>query len=153
MHPFTPFTTLPNPSPNSGKEIIYSLYLWMFYFVLFHFLSWQRIHLHCRRPQFYSWFGKIHWRRDRLPTVVFLGFPVAQLVKNQPAMQETWIWSLGWEDPLEKGIAIHSSILALRIPWTVWSMGLQKVGHDWTAFTFTKYHRPCLEAGREPQTS
>ena len=41
---------------------------------------------------------------------------VAQLVKNLPAMQETWVQSLGWEDPLEKGKAIHSSILAWRIP-------------------------------------
>ena len=44
---------------------------------------------------------------------------VAQLVKNLPAMQETWVRSLGWEDPLEKGKATHSSILAWRIPWTV----------------------------------
>ena len=44
---------------------------------------------------------------------------VAQLVKNLPAMWETWIRSLGWEDPLEKGKATHSSILARRIPWTV----------------------------------
>ena len=44
---------------------------------------------------------------------------VAQLVKNLPSMQETWVRSLGWEDPLEKGKAIHSSILAWRIPWTV----------------------------------
>ena len=44
---------------------------------------------------------------------------VAQLVKNPPAMQETWIRSLGWEDPPEKGKATHSSILAWRIPWTV----------------------------------
>ena len=43
----------------------------------------------------------------------------AQLVKNPPAMWETWIRSLGWEDPLEKGTATHSSILAWRIPWTV----------------------------------
>ena len=43
---------------------------------------------------------------------------VAQLVKNLPAMRETWIQSLGWEDPLEKGDATHSSILAWRIPWT-----------------------------------
>jgi hypothetical protein len=48
----------------------------------------------------------------RLPTPVFLGFPVVQLVKNLPAMQETWVRSLGWEDPLEKGKATHSSILA-----------------------------------------
>ena len=44
---------------------------------------------------------------------------VAQLVKNPPAMRETWDQSLGWEDPLEKGRATHSSILAWRIPWTV----------------------------------
>ena len=44
---------------------------------------------------------------------------VTQLVKNLPAMRETWIWSLGWEDSLEKGLATHSSILAWRIPWTV----------------------------------
>ena len=44
---------------------------------------------------------------------------VAQLVKNLPAMQETWIRSLGWKDPLEKGTDTHSSILAWRIPWTV----------------------------------
>ena len=44
---------------------------------------------------------------------------VAQLVKNPPAVQETWIQSLGWEDPLEKGKAMHSSILAWRISWTV----------------------------------
>ena len=55
---------------------------------------------------------------------------VAQLVKNLPAMQETWVRSLGWEDPVEKGTAAHSSILAGRIPWTVQSMGSQRVGHN-----------------------
>ena len=44
---------------------------------------------------------------------------VAQLVKNPPAMRETWVQSLGWEDPLEMGKATHSRILAYRIPWTV----------------------------------
>ena len=44
---------------------------------------------------------------------------VAQLVKKAPVMRETWVRSLGWEDPLEKGKATHSSILAWRIPWTV----------------------------------
>ena len=44
---------------------------------------------------------------------------MAQLVKNLPAMQETWVQSLGWEDPLEKGKATHSIILAWRIAWTV----------------------------------
>ena len=60
---------------------------------------------------------------------------VAQMVKNLPAMQEAWVRSLGWEDPLEKGMVTHSSILAWRIPWTqetgrLQSMGLQRVGHD-----------------------
>ena len=44
---------------------------------------------------------------------------VSQMVKNLPAMWETWVWSLGWEDPLEKGKATHSSILAWKIPWSV----------------------------------
>ena len=44
---------------------------------------------------------------------------MAQLLKNPPAMRETWVQSLGWEDPLEKGMAMHSSILAWKIPWTV----------------------------------
>ena len=53
---------------------------------------------------------------------------VAQLVKNPPAVQETWVQSLGWEDPLEKEIATHSSILAWEIPWTEESgrLGSQK---------------------------
>ena len=55
---------------------------------------------------------------------------VAQLVKNLPEMRETWVQSLGWEDPLEKGKATHSSILAWRIPWTVQSIGSQRVGYD-----------------------
>ena len=59
--------------------------------------------------------------------------PVAQLVKNLPVMWETWVWSLGWEDP-QKG---SSCILAWRIPWTK-SMGSRRVGHDWSTFTFKK---------------
>ena len=55
---------------------------------------------------------------------------MAQLVENPPAMRETWVRSLGWEDPLEKGNCTHSSILAWRIPWTVLSMGSQRVGYD-----------------------
>ena len=50
---------------------------------------------------------------------IFLNFQVAQMVKNLPAMQETQVLSLGWEDPLEKEMATHSRILAWRIPWTV----------------------------------
>ena len=69
---------------------------------------------------------------------------VAQMVKNPLSMQETWVQHLGWEDPLEEGMATHSSILAWRSPWTeaprgLQSTGLQRVGHDWaTAHTNTK---------------
>ena len=60
---------------------------------------------------------------------------VGQIVKNPPAMRETWVRSLGWEDPLEEGIVTHSSIPAWRIPWTeepggLQSMGLWRVGQD-----------------------
>ena len=60
---------------------------------------------------------------------------MAQAVKNLPAMWETQVQSLGWEDTLEKGIAMHSSILAYKIPWTedpgrLQSTGLQRAGHD-----------------------
>ena len=51
-----------------------------------------------------------------------------QMVKNLPAMQETWVQSPGWEDPLEKGMPTYSSILAWRIPWTKEPGGLQSMG-------------------------
>ena len=63
---------------------------------------------------------------------------LAQLIKNPPAMRETCVQSLGWEDPLEKGNATHSSILAWRIPWAVQSMRSQRVRQDWATFTVTK---------------
>ena len=61
--------------------------------------------------------------------------PVAQTVENLPAIRETWVWSLGEEDPLEEGMAPHSSTLAWKIPWTeepgrLQSMELQRVRHD-----------------------
>ena len=67
---------------------------------------------------------------------------VAQMVKNLPAMQDTQVEYLGWEDPLEKGMATYSSILAWRILWTedpggLQSMGSQIVGENWVANTFT----------------
>ena len=63
---------------------------------------------------------------------------VTQMLKRLPAMQETWVRSLGWEDPLEKEMATHSSILTWKIPWMekpgrLQSMELQRVGHDWVA--------------------
>ena len=65
---------------------------------------------------------------------------VAQLEKNLPAVQETWVRSLGWKDPLAKEMATHSSILAWKIPWTeepggLQSMGSQRVGYDWATNT------------------
>ena len=62
------------------------------------------------------------------------------MVKNLPAMQETWVQSLGQEDPLKEEMATHSSVLAWEIPWTeepggLQPMGLQRVGHDLATFT------------------
>ena len=64
-----------------------------------------------------------------------LGFPDGIVVKNLPAKQETWVRSLSWDDPLEKEMATHASILAWRIPWTeepggLQSKGLRKARHD-----------------------
>ena len=64
-----------------------------------------------------------------------MGFLVAQMIKNPHATLETWVPSLGWDDPLEEGMATQSSILAWRIPWTeepggLQSMGSKRVGHD-----------------------
>ena len=73
---------------------------------------------------------------------------VAQMVKSLPAVWETWVWPLGQEDPLEKEMATHSSILAWEISWTeepgrLQSMGSQRVGHDWaTSFTEAEKQNP-----------
>ena len=92
-------------------------------------------------------FINVQFTREILTLVLYFSFRlfylyglnwaslVAQMVKNPPAMQETQVQSLGWENPLEKGMAIHSSILAWRIPWTeesgrLQSMGSQRVRHD-----------------------
>ena len=73
-------------------------------------------------------------------------FPVAQMVKNLPAMQETWLQSLGQEDALKRGTAVYSSILAWRIPWIeepdrLQYMGLQRLVHSWATNTHT--HKVC----------
>ena len=86
-----------------------------------HTLILQETHKHVG-----FWGGPIYGRWTSL---------TAQSVKNLPAMQETWVQFLGWEDPLEKEMAIDSSILAWKIPWTeepggLQSMGLQRVRHD-----------------------
>ena len=71
---------------------------------------------------------------------LFWGARVAQMVKHLSIMWETRVWSLGWEDPLEKEMTIHSSILAWKIPWTEEPSGLlfigsQRIGRDWAANT------------------
>ena len=72
------------------------------------------------------------------------------MVRNLHAMQETQVWYQGWEDPLKKGMAAHSSIPAWRIPWTeepggLQSVGLQRVRHDWATNTFHySYTERCL---------
>ena len=82
----------------------------------------------------HDWMTKNNMRK--LSEDLFRASLVAQLVKNLPAMREIWVRSLGWEDPLEKGTVTHSSILAWRIPWTVWPMGLQRAKHDRVTFPF-----------------
>ena len=76
-----------------------------------------------------------------------VGFPVAQIVKNLPVMQETWFWSLGQEDTLEKGMATHSGILPWKIPRTEdWAqlrrLCSERVGHDWLINTFIFTSQP-----------
>jgi len=68
---------------------------------------------------FNSWVRKIHWRRDRLPTPVFLGFPCSSAGKESACNAGDLGSIPGWEDPLDKGKATHSRILAWRIPWTL----------------------------------
>ena len=77
------------------------------------------------------------WGRcEILGILLFFGaYLVAQLVKNLPAMQETWVQSLGWEDSLEKGKVTYFSIQSWRIPWTIQSLGSQRIRRDWVIFT------------------
>ena len=80
-------------------------------------------------------FGKIRWRRDRSPLQYSGSSLMAQLVKKLPAMWETLVRSLGWEDPLEKGTATHSRILAWRISWSVYG-----VAKSWTRLGDFHFH-------------
>ena len=95
---------------------------------------------------------RIYYHVQKLAYNIFLegASLVAQLVKNPPEMWETWVWSLDWDDPLEEGMATHSSILAWRIPWAEESGGLQsmeshRVGHDWVTKHSTAQHSIFLE--------
>ena len=91
-----------------------------------------------------------------LPSLLAKASLLAQMVKNLPAVQKTWVWSLGWEDLLEKGMAAHSSILAWRTPWTeepgrLQPIGSQKVGHD--GVTNTYFPPSCLLSIYIPQNT
>ena len=89
-----------------------------------------------------EFFGSSHWELGGC----WKGFPGGSGLNRLPPMRETGIRSLGWEYPLEKEMATHSSIVAWRIPWTeepgrLQSMGSQRVGHDWaTSLHFTSLH-------------
>ena len=94
-----------------------------------------RIRLQCRRPWFNSWVRKIHWRKDKLPTPVFLVFPGGSNSKQSTCNAGDLGLIPGLGRSLEKGMAPHSSILAWRIAWTeepggLQSMGSQRVGHS-----------------------
>ena len=82
-------------------------------------LSWQRICLQCRRLQFDPGLGRYPGEGIGYPVQYSWASLVAQTVKNLPATWETWVHSLAWEEPLEKGTTTHSSILAWRSPWTI----------------------------------
>ena len=94
-----------------------------------------------------------------LSCFIFVASPMAQWVKNLLAMQETqetWFWSLGWEDSLKEGMATHCSIFAWRISWTdesarLQSLGLQKVGHDWSYWARRTYREWGAWKERDPK--
>ena len=74
---------------------------------------------------------------------------VAQMVRSRPAVRETWVPSLGWEDPLEEGMDTHSSVLVWRIPWSeepgrLQPMGSQRVGHHLATFSSLHIRHKCF---------
>ena len=90
----------------------------------------------CKRHWFNSWVRKLSWRRDRLHTPTFLGFPGGSDGKEPTCNVGDLDSILGWEDSLEEGMATHSGILAWRNimdrwAWQATAMGSQRVGHDW----------------------
>ena len=113
--------------------------------------------LHCSAQNSNSWGEPSPVGLDLMPTwwPENLWRMVAQRVKSLPTIRETQLWSLSREDPLEKAMATHSSVLAWKIPWTeepgrLQSMGPQRVWHDWaTSLHFTLLHFKCyIQWGR-----
>ena len=115
--------------PYSKKQLF-----WFFYLMTLAFVGLYTIGLKHHRPKAQQYCNCPVSRLKRASLI-------AQLVNYLPAMQDTRVWFLGQEDPLEKEMATHSGILAWRIPWTeepggLQSMGLQRVGHNWVTNTF-----------------
>ena len=107
-----------------------------------------------KRKAYVLW-GLIKYVIDNSPFHVRAS-QAAQRLKRLPAMRETWVRCLGREDPLEKEMATHSSILAWRIPWTgdpggLQSTGLQRVGHDWATSLSLSFHFYCVKNCNQTQ--
>ena len=134
--------------------------VWSCKYVVFQFVSmWVTLILEYWTKDFCGYIHVLLYRFFFL-VMSFLGFwgfflrasLLAQSIKNLPAVQETWVRSLGWEGPLETEMATHSSILAWKISWTqepggLQSMGSQRVGHDW-ATNINTLHFLVFASGR-----
>ena len=115
--------------------------------MLFPFKSEKYFKLHVSNEIIYEWLDYGQAQTSMLPSIDMdyhrhWDSQVAPVVRSPSAMQEIWVWSLGWEDPLEEGMAAISNIFAWRIPWTeepggLWSIGSQRVGYDWSDFSCT----------------
>ena len=98
---------------------------------------WEKSSMLCKYMQLWLRCCLWSWRGKRKPAIRGRCFPRGSDGKNPTAVQKTWVRSLDQEDPLEKDMATHASTLAWRIPWTeepgrLWSMGSQRVRHDWS---------------------
>ena len=124
----------PGSESSLGEEIGYPLQC----FLASQASQMIKNHLQWRRSRFDPRVGRSPWRSK--PLQYSWASLVTQLIKNLPAVWETWVLSVGWEDPLEKGMATYSSILAWKIPWAeepgrLQAMGSQRVGHNWATNT------------------
>ena len=113
---------------------------------------WERLWARWSQDESSVWEVRKYICEPGFQCVIFVCFYVAQMVKNLPAIQETWVWSLDQEDPLEKEMTTHSSTLAWKIPGTeeagrLPSMGLQRVRHHPLGLTKWKRASSRLEAG------
>ena len=139
MWPFPPGILLGKQWSENSKSISAILFFLVF--------SGESKHIKCNTS----------WKCTLFDAHIWMSSQVAQMVKCLPATWETWVWSLGWEDPLEKEMATHSSTLAWKIPWTeepgrLQSMGSQRVGHNWaTSLSFFMFFLILGSAESVPQ--